>query len=117
MQKFKSGILGFDVNMLIKQTTLKVNKLDKTKNILVKELQSLKAYSMDKADRAQRGGKPQDIESIKGVITSLQDYIEIINTNLTYFLQEYLNERLQNIAWIGIENDFNDNFLDIQEAL
>ena len=41
----------------------------------------------------------------------------MINTNLTYFLQEYLDERLQNLAWIGIENDFNDNFMDLQEAL
>jgi hypothetical protein len=38
MLKFKDGILGYDVNMLVKQTTLRVNKLDKTKNILVKEL-------------------------------------------------------------------------------
>lgn len=52
MIKIKDGIEGFDISILIKQTTLRLNKLDKTKNILIKELQSLKAYSMDKADRA-----------------------------------------------------------------
>ena len=113
MLKFKEGVLGFDVQYLVKNLTLRVNKLEKTKNIVVKELQSLKAYSMDKADRAQISGKAADFESIKGVIDNLQRYIEMINTNLTYILQEYLDERLQNLAWIGIENDFNDNFLDL----
>lgn len=41
----------------------------------------------------------------------------MINSNLSYLLSEYLADRLSNVAWIGIENDFNDNFLDLQEAL
>ena len=71
MLNLKEGILGFDITMLIKTLTLKLNKLDKTKNIVVKELQSLKAYSMDKADRALASGKPSDVDSIKSVIENL----------------------------------------------
>jgi hypothetical protein len=32
-------------------------------------------------------------------------------------LQEYLSEKLEVVAWIGMENDMAENFLDLQEAL
>jgi hypothetical protein len=38
MIKIKDGIESFDIRMLSKQTNLRLNKLDKTKNILIKEL-------------------------------------------------------------------------------
>jgi hypothetical protein len=72
---------------------------------------------MDKADRALQGGKQSDVDIIKGVIIRLQEFIDLINLTLSYLVSEYLNEKLQNVAWIGIENDFKDNFLDLQEAL
>lgn len=42
----------FDLQVQIRETSARVSKLEKTKNMLIKELQSLKAYSMDKLDRA-----------------------------------------------------------------
>ena len=68
MQKIKEGVEGFDISMLLKSITLKLNKLDKTKNILIKELQSLKSYSMDKADRAFHNAKQSDVDLIKSII-------------------------------------------------
>lgn len=115
MCKIRDGIQGFDIGALKTQTALKLSKLDKTKNILIKELQSLKAYCMDKADRAQQAG--QDSSVIKQTIQILQEYIEQINTHLSYLLQEYLSEKLEVVAWIGMENDMAENFLDLQEAL
>lgn len=41
----------------------------------------------------------------------------MINSTLSYLVSDYLSEKLQNVAWIGIENDFSENFLDLQEAL
>lgn len=38
MIKFKESIQTFDIYILVKDLTNKVNKLDKTKNILIKEL-------------------------------------------------------------------------------
>ena len=51
------------------------------------------------------------------IVQKLIDHIDMITSNLSYLINEYLNERLQGIAWIGVENDFQENFLDLQEAL
>lgn len=37
---------------MLKQSKTKINRLEKRKNILIKELQSLKAYCVNKLDRA-----------------------------------------------------------------
>jgi major membrane immunogen (membrane-anchored lipoprotein) len=41
---------------------------------------------MDKADRAVKGAKPQEIELIKGTIAKVQEFINLINTSLSYLI-------------------------------
>ena len=64
MISVREQIQKFDLSFYIKETSSRVNKLEKSKNMLIKELQSLKAYSMDKIDRAtiKQSGATESIE-------------------------------------------------------
>ena len=42
---------------MLKESKTKINRLEKRKNILIKELQSLKAYCVNKLDRAVQESK------------------------------------------------------------
>jgi len=54
MLENKQMILSFDLSRQVTLTLTQMTRLEKTKNILEKEMQNLKAYCMDKTDRAKQ---------------------------------------------------------------
>lgn len=81
-----------------------MQRLDKNKNIIIKEIQSLKIYCTNKMDRAMRengggakdaDGKTQtiseeDLDILRDIIKKLDYYIDMISTSLSHKISEYL---------------------------
>lgn len=71
--------------------------MDKNKNIIIKEIQSLKIYCVNKLDRAGLDSdgkhnflKDEDKTKLKEIIEKLESYIEMIATNLSWQITQML---------------------------
>ena len=54
---------------------------------------------------------------MREVIMRLQQHIDLISDRLGFEVSENIEQKLQNIVWIGIENDYKEGFPDLIEAL
>ena len=71
--------------------------MDKNKNIIIKEIQSLKIYCVNKLDRADKDTeaeknylKDEDKTKLNDIISKLESYIDMIATNLSTQITDVL---------------------------
>lgn len=98
LSKLQNQFSEFDIDTLQSQQKTKINRLDKTKNILIKELQSLKCYCVNKLDRAAQETEEEksylseeETTKVREIIKKLDSYIDLIGSNLTAQITEQLS--------------------------
>lgn len=71
--------------------------MDKNKNIIIKEIQSLKIYCVNKLERADKDTeaeknylKDEDKTKLNDIISKLESYIDMIATNLSTQITDVL---------------------------
>lgn len=104
VKRLKDEVSKFDVEHMVEEERTKLQRFDKNKNIIIKEIQSLKIYCTNKMDRAIRenvgvaqdaDGKMQtineeDLDILKDIIKKLDYYIDMIGTSLSHKISDFL---------------------------
>ena len=59
----------------------------------------------------------EETNKVREIIKKLDSYIDLIATNLNTQITEQLHQQIENITWIGLENDYPNSFQDLEDAL